>query len=130
MTERHGPAKHVLIVEDDDQVREVLEDVLSEEGYRAIATQDGLEALEWLSSLPVDLIIVDILMPHLDGPGLIKRVRQTSRWAAIPILVVSAFANLDRYQNLPVDGFLLKPFDVSALLENVQKLTGSHGARA
>jgi DNA-binding response OmpR family regulator len=58
MTERHGPAKHVLIVEDDDQIREILEDVLSEEGYCAIATQDGLEALEWLSSLAVDLIIV------------------------------------------------------------------------
>ena len=122
MTERPGPARHVLIVEDDDQVREVLEEVLTGEGYRAIATQDGLEALHWLSSLTVDLIIVDILMPRLDGPGLIKRVRQTNRWAAIPILVVSAFANLDRYQNLPVDGFLLKPFDLSDLLENVRKL--------
>jgi CheY-like chemotaxis protein len=122
VSERHGPAKHVLIVEDDDRVREVLEEVLSGAGYRPIATQDGLEALDWLSSLPVDLIIVDILMPRLDGRDLIKRVRQTGRWAAIPILVLSAFANLDRYQNLPVDGFLLKPFDLSDLLENVQKL--------
>ena len=124
MMDRLGPARYVLIVEDDDQVREVLEEVLTGEGYRAIATQDGVEALDWLSSLPVDLIIVDILMPRLDGPGLIKRVRQTNRWAAIPILVVSAFANLDRYQNLPVDGFLLKPFDVPDLLENVRKLIG------
>jgi CheY-like chemotaxis protein len=124
MTERPGPAKHVLIVEDDDQVREVLEEVLSGAGYLPIATQDGLEALDWLSSLPVDLIIVDILMPHMDGPELIKQVRRTSRWAAIPILVVSAFANLDRYQNLPVDGFLLKPFDMSDLLGNVRKLIG------
>ena len=122
MMERPRPARHVLIVEDDDQVREVLEEVLTGEGYRAIATQDGLEALDWLSSVQVDLIIVDIVMPHLDGPGLIKRVRQTNRWAAIPILVVSAFANLDRYQNLPVDGFLLKPFDLSDLLGNVRKL--------
>ena len=124
MPERRGPAKHVLIVEDDDRVREVLEEVLGGAGYRPIATQDGLEALDWLSSMPVDLIIVDILMPHLDGPGLIKQVRQTSQWAAIPILVLSAFANLDRYQNLPVNGFLLKPFDLSDLLENVQKLVG------
>ena len=124
MTERAGPAKHVLIVEDDDSLREILEEVLNEEGYRAIATQDGLEALDWLSALPVDLIIVDILMPHLDGPELIKQVRQTSQWAAIPILVLSAFANLDRYQNLPVNGFLLKPFELSDLLENVQKLIG------
>ena len=122
MTEPHGPAKHVLIVEDDDRLREFLEDLLNEEGYRSIAAQDGLEALEWLSSLQVDLIIVDILMPHLDGPELIKQVRQTSRWAAIPILVLSAFANLDRYKNLPVDSFVLKPFQLSDLLENVRKL--------
>jgi len=122
---RHGLTKHVLIVEDDDQLREVLEEALGEAGYRPIATQDGLEALEWLSSLPLDLIIVDILMPHLDGPELIKQVRQTSRWATIPILVLSAYANLDRYQNLPVQGFLLKPFGLSGLLEKVQTIIGS-----
>ena len=125
MSGRHGLTKHVLIVEDDDQLREVLEEALGEAGYRPIATQDGLEALEWLSSLPLDLIIVDILMPHLDGPELIKQVRQTSRWATIPILVLSAYANLDRYQNLPVQGFLLKPFGLSGLLEKVQTIIGS-----
>src|SRR5262245_57958336 len=105
-----GPVKHVLIVEDDDHVREVLEEALSEEGYRPIATQAGVEALEWLSSLRVDLIIVDILMPRLDGPELIRRIRAMGPWAATPILVLSAFANLERYRDLPVDGFLLKPF--------------------
>jgi CheY-like chemotaxis protein len=125
---RNGPAKHVLIAEDDDRIREVLEEVLKEEGYRPVATEDGLEALDWLSSVPVDLIIVDILMPHLDGPELIKRVRQTPQWATIPILVLSAYANLDRYRDLPVDGFQLKPFLLSDLLKKVHQLIGPSGA--
>jgi CheY-like chemotaxis protein len=117
-----GPAKHVLIVEDDGWIREVLEEVLREEGYRPVATEDGLEALDWLSSVPIDLIIVDILMPHLDGPELIKRVRETRQWATIPILVLSAYANLDRYRDLPVEGFQLKPFLLSDLLEKIHQL--------
>jgi CheY-like chemotaxis protein len=127
VTNQDGLAKLVLIAEDDDEIREVLEELLSGAGYRPITAEDGLEALDWLSWLPVDLIIVDLLMPHLDGPELIKRVRQTSQWAAIPILVLSAYANLDRYRNLPVDGIQLKPFHLSDLLEKVQQLIGPSG---
>ena len=122
-----GQSKYVLIADDDDRIRGVLEDALSGAGYRPIAVEDGLEALDWLGRVPVDLIILDILMPRLDGPELIKRVRQTSQWAAIPILVLSAFANLDRFADLPVDGVLLKPFHLADLLEKIQQLIGPKG---
>lgn len=114
----------MLIVEDDDRVREILEEALGGAGYRPVAVQDGVEALDWLAQVPVDLIIVDILMPRMDGPELIRRVRQTSRGAAIPVLVLSAFANLDRFRDLPVQGLLLKPVDLSLLAEKVQELIG------
>ena len=124
MTGQDHRTKNVLIAEDDDAIREALEDLLSAAGYRVIAAEDGLEALDWLSTVPVDLVIVDILMPRLAGPELIQHIRQTSQWASIPILLLSGFADLARYQNLPVDGVQQKPFHLSDLLEKVQRLIG------
>ena len=65
MPHADGPTKQVLIAEDDDRLREALQELLSGAGYRVIASEDGLEALDWLSRVTPDLIIVDILMPGL-----------------------------------------------------------------
>ena len=127
LDEPKGSVKDVLIAEDDDQLREVLEELLSAAGYRPIAVQDGFEALDWLSRLPIDLMIVDILMPHLDGPELIKRVRKSKQWAGIPIIVLSGFASFDRYRDLAVDAIEAKPFDAAELLEKVRQLIGPSG---
>ena len=118
------PTKQVLIAEDDDHLREALQELLSGAGYRVIAAEDGLEALDWLSRVTADLIIVDILMPGLGGPELIRRLRETSRWATVPILVLSGYADLTRYRDLPVDGVQLKPFKLSEFLEKVEQMIG------
>jgi CheY-like chemotaxis protein len=119
-----APEKRVLIVEDDDHVRDVLEELLAEAGYGVIGAENGLEALDWLSRSPMDLIIVDILMPGLAGSELIKRLRQTPEWGTVPILVLSGYADLARYRDLPVNAVQLKPFSVSDLLEHVVELIG------
>jgi CheY-like chemotaxis protein len=119
-----GPIKQVLIAEDDDHMRDALQEILSEAGYRVIAAEDGLEALDWLSRVPVDLIIVDILMPGLGGAELIKRLRDTSEWATTPIMVLSGYADLTRYRDLPVDSVQLKPFELSDFLDKVNQLIG------
>jgi two-component system response regulator VanR len=119
-----GTAKRVLIAEDDDHMRDVLQDLLSGAGYSVIAAEDGLEALDWLSRLSVSLLIVDILMPGLAGHELIKRLRQTTQWAKVPILVLSGYADLTRYRDLPVDGVQLKPFRVADFLTKVEQLIG------
>ena len=116
--------KNVLVAEDDDEVREILEALLSGAGYRPIAAQDGLEAVDWLTRLPIDLIIVDILMPRLDGPELIERARKNQHWAHIPILLLSAFANFRDYRHLAVDAVQVKPFEVHELLREVERLIG------
>ena len=126
MKDATGPAKQVLIAEDDDHMRDALQEMLSEAGYRVITAEDGLEALDWLSRVTVDLIIVDILMPGLGGPELIKRLRETSQLATIPIMVLSGYADLARYRDLPVDSIQLKPFNLSEFLEKVQQLIESH----
>ena len=119
-----GKIKQVLVAEDDDHLREALQEMLTNEGYRVITAEDGLEALDWLSRVTVDLVIVDILMPGLGGPELIERLRETSQWATIPILVLSGYADLTRYRDLPVDGVQLKPFEMSEFLEKVAQLIG------
>ena len=106
-------------------MREALQEMLSEAGYRVIAAEDGLEALDWLSRVTVDLIIVDILMPGLGGPELIRRLRETSQLSTIPIMVLSGYADLTRYRDLPVDSIQLKPFKLSEFLEKVQELIGA-----
>ena len=123
--DHEGAGKNVLIADDDDHVRAVIEELLSGAGYRPIAAEDGAEALDWLSRVPIHLLIVDILMPHIDGLNLIKWVRRRKEWATIPIIVLSAYANLDRYRNLSVDALQAKPFDLATLLETVDRLITS-----
>jgi CheY-like chemotaxis protein len=125
MTGAPPPTKQVLIAEDDDHMREALQEMLRDAGYRVITAEDGLEALDWLSRVTVDLVIVDILMPGLGGPELIKRLRETSQLATIPIMVLSGYADLARYRDLPVDSVQLKPFKLSEFLDKVQELIGA-----
>ena len=127
----HHSTKDILIAEDDDAIREILEDVLSSAGYRVIGASDGLEALDWLSIVQkVDLVIVDILLPRLGGLELIKHLRVSDRWASTPIMILSAFADLERYQALPVEVIQVKPFHLADVLRHVQRLIGAPRARA
>jgi len=119
--------KDVLIVEDDDRLREILEELLSGAGYRPIAVQDGREALDWLSRMPVDLMILDLLLPHLDGRQLIARVRKTPQWSAVPIIVLSGYAGASRYRDLPVQAVQTKPFELRELLGTIHQLIGAPG---
>ncbi len=124
MNEPSGAVKRVLVAEDDDHLRDALQELLSAAGYTVIPVCDGLEALDWLSRVSVDLLIVDLLMPRLSGHELIKRLRQTQEWAEVPILVLSGYADLARYRDLPVDAVQLKPFRPSELLAAVEQLVG------
>src|SRR5207247_10014828 len=108
----------------DAHLRAVRQDVGRGAAYCVIAAGGGLAALGWLSRLSVDLLIVDILMPGLAGHELIKRLRQTPQWAKVPILVLSGYADLTRYRDLPVDGVQLKPFRVADFLTKVGQLIG------
>ncbi len=122
MNQPGGTTKRVLVAEDDDHLRDALQELLSGAGYTVITVCDGLEALDWLSRMSVDLLIVDLLMPRLSGHELIKRLRQMPECAAVPILVLSGYADLARYRDLPVDAVHLKPFRPSELLGTVEQL--------
>jgi DNA-binding NtrC family response regulator len=115
----------VVIVDDDDSLREVTEMVLAGAGHSVRATASGFEALRWLEEQPWDLLILDLRMPEIDGPTLYHEV--LTRWptAAGHVLFLSGAAEMPHYNhtvkalNVPV---LFKPFTLDDLRAAVARV--------
>lgn len=100
----------VLIVDDEPDVRRILLEILRDEGYQAIAAEDGSRALELAASRRPDIVLSDVAMPLLDGVTLARRL---ARWnPPIPVVLMSA-AHSSRIGTLP---FIAKPFDLDDML--------------
>ena len=86
------PPGPVLIVEDNDETRALLAQILAIRGYEAVGATDGLDALAWLrgGGRP-SVIVLDMRMPNMDGSALQRALKADPRWAAIPVIVYSAF---------------------------------------
>ena len=110
---------HILIVEDDADIRDSLTEVLNDVGFSAVSVPGAREALAWLETadpLPC-LIFLDYMMPEMDGGQFMAVKRELPRIAAIPVVIVSAVHNLaERAAAVHADGFLRKPFDLEDLL--------------
>lgn len=112
----------VLVADDNADMREYLARLLRED-YAVTAVRDGAEALEAASAEPPDLIVSDVMMPRLDGLGLLAELRRDARTAAVPVLLLSARAG----QEAAIDGlaagaddYLVKPFSARELLARVR----------
>lgn len=113
----------VLVAEDDKQIREALERILKFEGYRPISVGDGAAALEAVIEDDPDLIILDVMMPFVDGMSVAKRIRE--RGDRRPILMLTARTDIsDRVAGLDAgaDDYLPKPFELDELLARVRAL--------
>ena len=111
----------VLVVEDEPAVREVVVDLLQDEGFAVRQASDGLQAIDELEADNVDLVLSDVRMPRLDGPALARRLRRHGY--AVPVVLMSA---VDVEIDLPGVGYLPKPFDRDHLLHAVGSALGSH----
>jgi CheY-like chemotaxis protein len=113
----------ILIVEDDRDTRDALLQVLNLEGYEAVGASDGKEALIVLrTSAPPQLILLDLMMPVMDGWQFREEQLQDPQLADIPVLVVSAHANVSATASaLRTAGYLKKPLDIEQLLERVAR---------
>src|SRR5580704_12613269 len=86
-----GPArKTILVVDDEFGILEVLEAILSDAGFKVISAMNGQEAMALLQEEVPDLVIVDFMMPLLDGAGVIKAMRADPKLASVPVIVISA----------------------------------------
>lgn len=113
-------SKRILIVDDEPRYLRLLEANLRTDGYEIITAQNGVEALEVFSSQPVDLILLDIMMPKLDGFATCQRIREFSN---VPIIMLTAKGEeQDRVRGLDLgaDDYLVKPFSATELLARVR----------
>ncbi len=111
----------ILVAEDEPELRELIRRYLEEEGFEVLTAQDGVQALE-LVGKEVDLVVLDLLMPNLDGLEVVRRLRAFS---ALPILIVSARGEgSDRVIGLELgaDDYLTKPFMPRELVARVKAL--------
>ncbi|MCY9693378.1 response regulator transcription factor [Paenibacillus alginolyticus] len=114
--------KNILIVEDEKKIRDVVSSYLEKEGYNPIEAENGSKAIEILSNSPIDLVILDLMLPDTSGEEICKRIR---RGSAIPIIMLTAKASEDdRIQGLSLgaDDYVVKPFSPRELVARVKAI--------
>jgi CheY-like chemotaxis protein len=110
----------VLIVEDDDDLREMMAQLLSLEGFQAAAVANGQEALEYLrQETAPDLILLDMMMPVMDGWEFRRRQKSDPTMAEVPVIVLSALDQA-RITDISAEAILKKPLDFDRLLQLVR----------
>jgi two-component system, OmpR family, phosphate regulon response regulator OmpR len=117
-----GDGAHILVVDDDSRLRELLRKFLSERGFRVTTAADSPDAEAKLKSLAFDLLVLDVMMPGETGIEFTKRLRQTS---TVPILLLTARAeSQDRIAGLSegADDYLAKPFEPDELLLRIRAI--------
>ncbi len=115
----------VLLVEDYAPNHRLLSFVLEQNGYAVVCARDGVQALEYLQTMPIDVIVTDLIMPRLDGIGLTERVRADARFSHVPIIVVTASSketDATRSMGVGADLFLTKPVESSDLVQAVAQV--------
>lgn len=114
---------HILVVEDDKHVRRLMETVLKREGYTVFTAEDGVKALHMLEIQHIDLIILDIMMPNMDGYELAQEIRTAD--IQIPILMATAKQlpeDKKKGFRLGTDDYMTKPVDTEEMLLRIQAL--------
>ncbi len=122
--------KNILIVEDEPDIQELLRAYLRDAGYRTAVAGDGVEALSLFAQQTFDLILLDLMLPKIDGFGVCELIRQQS---PVPILMLTA---LDGEQEqlrgfgLNIDDYVTKPFSMPVLLEKLRVILRRSGSAA
>jgi len=128
------PQATVLLVDDEDQLRRVMKDLLEREGYRVTEAQNGIEALDQVDRHAPDIVVLDLNLPGLDGYGVLSHLRSRPATAKIPVVVLTARGDEDnevRVLELGADDFLSKPFRARALSARLKTILGRrHGNRS
>lgn len=119
------PQPLVLVAEDDPDQRSILDLMLRSAGYETVLAHDGMEALERLKKITPDLIITDLMMPNLDGGGLVARIKGDPRLRKIPVMVLTVVNDADKEYallNMGADDYCEKTIQRKLLLQRVEAL--------
>jgi excisionase family DNA binding protein len=119
-----GPGPHVLIVDDDPRLREYVRVNLEMEGYDVREAASAAEGLEALEEQPPDLILLDVMMPQVDGWEMLRRVQERHGVGSIPVIMFSGKVEeqADEAASRGVQSFLGKPFNPQQLIDSTKQL--------
>ncbi|GAB3794917.1 hypothetical protein GCM10028819_10070 [Spirosoma humi] len=119
----------ILLIEDEEQIRKNLLDILSLKGYQVVAAADGLEGVDIAKQQPPDLILCDIMMPHLSGYHVLELIRRHEPSMFVPFIFLTAksdMVDLRRGMELGADDYLTKPFSTKDLLAAIESRLKRH----
>ncbi len=115
--------KRILVVDDDPHIVDLVKNRLEVNNYKVIVASDGKEGLEEYKAEQPDLIILDILMPQMDGYTFIRELKTITNWKLPPIIVLTAKEKMqDIFKIEGVSNYMVKPFKAEELLERIKKL--------
>ena len=119
-------ARKILLVENEEAQRLLYEQELNEEGYLVIWAKNGKEALKQLEESPCDLVVLDIVMPEMDGIEVLPKI--VSRYRKMPVILHTAYAHYQNdFMTWLADAFVVKSADLSVLKKTVKELLKKNG---
>ncbi|MCG8350364.1 MAG: response regulator [Chloroflexales bacterium] len=116
---------HILVVEDNQDILSIISRILRIAGYTVLKANDGIEAIEMARRHYPDLILMDLVLPALDGWLTTRQLKSDQRTAHIPVVAVTACASVEDEQHAReagCDAFIMKPFDANTLLLHIDNL--------
>ncbi len=118
--------KHVLVIEDDADIREVLTTILTEDGYGVTTREESDDVIKEVLEIGPDLIITDYILQGINGGEYCSAIKKDERTAHLPVIILSGFGKvLHSLGDYQADMIIDKPFDNAELLQEVAKLTRS-----
>lgn len=118
--------KKILIVDDDDNILELIKSVLEQEGYDVIKAHNGEECLELLKTIKPDLILLDMMMPGMDGKEVCKRIRNDPKTGFLKVAFVSVMKKENIGEKfidaMNISDCIAKPFTIEDLLRRVKRM--------
>ena len=120
-------AKTILIVDDEPEITSLLEEQLKESGYHVLTAKDGLVGLEIARKQHPDLMILDLMLPKMDGYRVLGLLKNDARYSNIPVIIFSARAQKEDMhlgEELGADASITKPFEGQAIFKKVNELMG------
>ena len=126
--------KHILCIEDEPEMIDLIRLILGRRGFEVIGAAGGKEGLEKVRQQPPDLILLDLMMPDMDGWEVYQQIKADEKIKNIPVIVVTAKAqSIDKVLGLhiaKVDDYIAKPFSPQELLNSVDKVFGEKNLSA
>lgn len=120
----------ILVVDDEHDIVTIIGKVLKKSGYEVMTANDGLECINKVSEELPDLILLDNIMPNMDGPTALTKLKASKKTADIPVIIVTALADQEHITGAQKGGaveYIVKPFDYVVLLEKIAQALKSKG---